>query len=70
MSRHHNLHHFKNCNSSTCSYYNQTQILQLKNSLKEKGASEGEFSGRSAVEDGRRRVRASRSMASNPPDPH
>eukprot|EP00983_Pelagomonas_calceolata_P130008 1161654-Pelagomonas_calceolata.AAC.1 len=26
--------------------------------------------GRAAVKDGRRRVRASRSMASNPPDPH
>eukprot|EP00983_Pelagomonas_calceolata_P037424 1136322-Pelagomonas_calceolata.AAC.4 len=30
----------------------------------------GGVAGRAAAEDGRRRVRASRSMASKPPDPH
>eukprot|EP00983_Pelagomonas_calceolata_P134731 1162088-Pelagomonas_calceolata.AAC.3 len=47
-----------------------TTIMNARPALHFQGASEGEFAGRVAVESRRRRVRASRSMAVNPPDPH
>ena len=46
-------------------------IINTKHALCFQGASGRGFAGRAAAaEDGRRRVRALRGMASNPPDPH
>eukprot|EP00983_Pelagomonas_calceolata_P001781 59775-Pelagomonas_calceolata.AAC.1 len=47
-----------------------TTIINTRHALCLHGGFWGGVAGRAAVEDGRRRVRTSRSMASNPPDPH
>eukprot|EP00983_Pelagomonas_calceolata_P087735 1157021-Pelagomonas_calceolata.AAC.8 len=47
-----------------------TTIINIRRALCFHRGFGGGFAGRAAVEDGRRRVRASRSMASNPPGPH
>eukprot|EP00983_Pelagomonas_calceolata_P053594 1143354-Pelagomonas_calceolata.AAC.8 len=47
-----------------------TTIINTRHALNFHGTSEGGGAGRLAVESRRRRVRASRSMADNPLDPH
>eukprot|EP00983_Pelagomonas_calceolata_P037876 1136559-Pelagomonas_calceolata.AAC.3 len=47
-----------------------TTIIYTRHALHFQGTSGGGVAGRVAVESRRRRVRASRSMADNPPDPH
>jgi len=47
-----------------------TTIINTRHALHFQGTSGGGFAGRAAEESRRRRVRASRSMAANPPDPH
>eukprot|EP00983_Pelagomonas_calceolata_P081861 1155728-Pelagomonas_calceolata.AAC.8 len=47
-----------------------TTIINARHALHFQEPTGGKLAGRAAVENGRGRVRAPRSMADNPPDPH
>eukprot|EP00983_Pelagomonas_calceolata_P041986 1138295-Pelagomonas_calceolata.AAC.2 len=55
---------------SCCAIQRLTTVINTRHALHYQGTSGGGVTGRVAVESRRRRVRASRSMADNPPDPH
>eukprot|EP00983_Pelagomonas_calceolata_P047289 1140561-Pelagomonas_calceolata.AAC.2 len=77
----HIITRLKSCSSRKCkqkyqvgvagTIYNEYTIKPLVNGPNQiEKASDKEFAGHTVVENGRRRVQTSRSMADNPPDPH
>eukprot|EP00983_Pelagomonas_calceolata_P063381 1147694-Pelagomonas_calceolata.AAC.8 len=55
--------------ASVPGFHSSSVVIDARHALHFQGNPGGRFAGRVALESVRRRVRASRSMADNPPDP-